>query len=96
MTELQRLHERAAPALLAAQARADEVVLPSGPDLQPQDLADFVDLLHRQTLSASERFGSISPQLRRLLSKESYELVRGHIENLQFSDAAKALEAAQR
>jgi CheY-like chemotaxis protein len=91
-TQLQRLRERAAPALLAAQAQADAVALTGGPDLEPQDLADFIDLLRQQSLSATDRFSSLSPQLRRLLSKDSYELVRGHIENLQFSDAAKALE----
>jgi len=94
-TQLQRLRECASPALLAAQARADAVVLPIGPALEPQDLADFVALLRQQSLSATDRFSSLSPQLRRLLSKDSFELVRGHIENLQFSDAAKALEAGQ-
>ena len=43
-----------------------------------------------------DRFGSISPQLRRLMSKESYELVRDHIDKLQFGDAATTLEASQR
>lgn len=52
-------------------------------------------MLRQQSLSAMDRFGSISPQLRRVLSEDSNEVVRGHIENLQFSDAAKALEASQ-
>jgi len=41
-----------------------------------------------------DHFGSMSPQLRRVLSKDSYELVRDHIENLQFDDAVKVLEAS--
>jgi hypothetical protein len=42
-----------------------------------------------------DRFASLSPQLRRALSADSYELVRGHIENLRFSDAATELEVGQ-
>jgi HPt (histidine-containing phosphotransfer) domain-containing protein len=95
--KLQRLRECAAPALVvAAPAQAEDLSTPtSGDGLEPQVLADFVDLLRQQSLSAMDRFGSISPQLRRVLSEDSYELVRGHIENLQFSDAARALEASQ-
>jgi len=95
--KLQRLRDCAVPALvLAAPAQAEDPSAPTGADgLESQALADFVDLLREQRLSAVDRFGSISPQLRRVLSKDSYELVRGHIENLQFSDAARALEACQ-
>jgi hypothetical protein len=82
--------------VVAARAQAEDSSTPSSGDgLEPQVLADFVDLLRQQSLSAMDRFGSISPQLRRVLSEDSYELVRGHIENLQFSDAARALEASQ-
>ena len=69
---------------------------PSDGELEPQVLADLVDLLRQQSLSAMDRFSAISPQLRRLLGKGSYELVRDHMDNLQFSDAADALEASQR
>jgi CheY-like chemotaxis protein len=93
---LQRLRQSAEPALMAAQAPSEEVALPSDDELEPQVVADLVDLLRQQSLSAMDRFSSISPQLRRLLSKGSYELVRDHMDNLQFSDAAKALEASQR
>lgn len=40
-----------------------------------------------------DRFGALSRPLRSHLGKESYELVRNHIDNLNFSDAANALEA---
>ena len=94
---LQRLQHCAAPVLMAAaRARAEDAALPSGGELKPQELSDFVDLLRQQSLSAMDRFSSISPQLRRLLNKDSYERVRDHIDNLQFSDAAEALEASQR
>jgi glycosylphosphatidylinositol transamidase (GPIT) subunit GPI8 len=56
--------------------------------------ADLIDLLRQQSLSATDHFTSISSQLRRHLSKDSYALVRDHIDNLQFRDAANALEAS--
>jgi CheY-like chemotaxis protein/two-component sensor histidine kinase len=93
--QLQQLHQQAAPTFMAGRAQAEEAVLPGGGELEPQALADFIALLRGQSLSAMDRFTSISPQLRRSLSKGSYELVRDHIENLQFSDAAEALEASQ-
>jgi hypothetical protein len=37
----------------------------------------------------------LSPQLHRLLSKRSYEMLRGHIDNLRFDDAANELETHQ-
>jgi PAS domain S-box-containing protein len=92
--QLRRLRQSAAPAFIVVPF--EEEALPRGAELKPQDLADFVDLLRQQSLSAIDRFGSISPQLRRLMSKESYELVRDHIDKLQFGDAATTLEASQR
>jgi CheY-like chemotaxis protein len=94
--QLRRLQLAAAPALRSVQAAVEDEVLPVGDELKPHDLADLINLLREQSLAAVDRFGSISPQLRRLLSKDSYELVRDHIGNLQFSDAASTLEANQR
>jgi hypothetical protein len=92
---LQRLRQSAAPALVAARAEPEEAPPAGGGDLEPQVLTDFVDLLRQQSLSAVDRFSSLSPQLRRFLSKSSYELVRDHMDKL-FGDAAEALEASQR
>jgi PAS domain S-box-containing protein len=91
-TILQRLQQSAAPALMAAQTQ-EAATLSNRAELEPQDLVDLVELLRQQSLSAIDYFSSISPQLRGLLSEESYELVRNHIDNLQFTDAANALEA---
>jgi PAS domain S-box-containing protein len=91
---LQRLRASAAPAL-ADLAQTQEESPFTGAKIEPQALADFIDLLRQQSLSAMDRFGSISRQLESLLGKESYELVRSQIDNLQFSDAADALEEAQ-
>jgi PAS domain S-box-containing protein len=68
-----------------------EAALPVAGELDPQDMADFVALLRRQSLSAVERFSTLSPQLVRLLGRDSYELVRACVNNLQFSEAAREL-----
>ena len=95
-TKLQRLRELAAPALLVvAPAQIEDDSLAAGDALDPQALADLVNLLRRQSMSAIERFSGLSPQLQRLLSKNSFERVRELIDNLQFSDAANALEEGQ-
>jgi HPt (histidine-containing phosphotransfer) domain-containing protein len=93
--QLRRLRQSAAPTLMA-RAQAEKTARPSGGDLEPRALAELVDLLRQQSLSAMQRFTSISPQLRGVLGKDSYELVRAHIDNLRFSDAANALEASRR
>ena len=43
-----------------------------------------------------DRFAVLSPQLRRHLGTASYDVVRDHMDNLQFSNAADQLEASQR
>jgi HPt (histidine-containing phosphotransfer) domain-containing protein len=90
---LQRLRESAAPALAADPAETEEEAPYVGARIEPQVLADFIDLLRQQSLSAMDRFGALSRPLRSHLGKESYELVRNHIDNLNFSEAANALEA---
>ena len=81
---------------MAERGQAEETVLPSCGELEPTVLPDLINLLRQQSLSAMDRFSSVSPQLRRLLSKGAYDLVDDHIRNLQFSEAANALEASQR
>jgi hypothetical protein len=78
-----------------ARAVAEEQALSSCGVLDPQDLTELLSLLRAQNLSALNRFSLISPQLRLLLRASTYELVRKHVENLQFRDAADALEAEQ-
>jgi hypothetical protein len=81
---------------LVALATAEEPCTPPGGDgLEPKVLADFVDLLRQQSMSAMERFSCLSQQLQRRLSRGSFELVRDHIDNLRFSDAADVLEGSQ-
>ncbi len=100
-TQLQKLRQSATPTIDAARLRAEEAAqveeatLPSDGELDPKALFDLVELLRQQSLSALDRFRSVSPQLRRLLGKASYDLVRDQVDNLQFSSAAKALEESQ-
>jgi PAS domain S-box-containing protein len=66
--------------------------LPSDVSLQPQHLVDLIQSLRQQSLSALYRFHAISPQLRPHLGKEPFDVIRDHVENLRFMEAAKALE----
>ena len=92
---LQRLRRSAAPTLAAGSAETEEEALLLNATIEPQAVTDLIDLLRRQSLSAIDRFSSLSRQLQCLLGKESYELVRNQIDNLDFSDAANALEETQ-
>lgn len=94
VTRLRRLRHDATPAFAAVRAPAEEAAPAAEADFDPQSVADLVDLLRQQSLAAVERFGVLSLQLQRLLSKRSYELLRGHMDNLRFSEAARELEAA--
>ena len=89
---LQRRQRSAAATLAANPAKSEEEAPLVGATIEPQALADLIDLLRQQSLSAMDRFSSLSRPLQCVLGKESYELVRSHIDNLQFSDAANALE----
>jgi PAS domain S-box-containing protein len=92
--QLQRLKSSAESAFRAASVQIGRAPLSAPVALEPQALADLVVLLRQQSLSAIARFTLHSPELRRLLSATSYALVRDDIDNLQFADAADALEAA--
>jgi HPt (histidine-containing phosphotransfer) domain-containing protein len=60
---------------------------------EPQSFAELITLLRLQSLAAMDCFSTVSPQLQRLLGKELFELIGGHIDDLRFGDAADALEA---
>jgi hypothetical protein len=89
---MQQLRHSAAPFLDAMRARAEQAPVASDHDVDPQMIVELIDLLHQQCLSAVDRFMACSPQLLRRLGKESYERMRDQVDNLQFGDAAKALE----
>jgi CheY-like chemotaxis protein len=54
-------------------------------------LSELIDLLHQQSITAIERFHALAPQLLAELGADAFGGVRGHIENLRFSEAADVL-----
>lgn len=91
VTRLNTLKENATLVFNATHIQRVHPQLSSDGELDPQDLTDLIDLLHRQSLSAMDRFGSISPQLRSFLGNDAYERVSDHIDNLRFHQAADVL-----
>ncbi len=66
--------------------------LPNDGELDPHDLADLIQLLRRQNLSAMARFKFLAPQIRSMLGTHAYSGVRDHIDSLRFEQAARLLE----
>jgi len=90
---LQALAQSAAPAFAAAMAAdAAEAVVSSAGEADPQVVVELVKLLRQKDLSSLDYFGTVSPQLRRLLGQHSYAALRHQVENLQFTNAANALD----
>jgi hypothetical protein len=74
-------------------ARADAAaLLPSEAPLEPRALAELIDLLRRQSLSALDFFGKMAPQMRRFLGKDTYSQVSEHVDNLRFTEAFSVIE----
>jgi len=90
------LRANAAPVLDAA--TLDEPA-PAAPPLPAEGaltapvLAVLVDLLQRQSTAAIDRFKALAPAIRRLLDDEAYGAVRHHMDDMQFTDAARLLAA---
>jgi PAS domain S-box-containing protein len=100
--QLRRLRVSAAPIFEAARLQAElaeqaEQAAPPGEVLlEPQRLQELVHELRQQNLSALQHFGDLEPQLRRHMGKDTFGVVREHMDNLRFLDAAKVLEESQR
>ena len=84
------------PALLAGQAQADAVTLQIGLALEPHDLANFVDLLRQQTPVCNQSFQFALAAAPAPLGPGFVRARARPHRNVQFSDAAEALEAGQR
>ncbi|MDB5707253.1 MAG: signal transduction histidine kinase [Sphingomonas bacterium] len=92
--QLRRLNQAASPLFEAARSRAETAALSSDGESRRQGAIAFIDLLDQRKMSAVGRFAHLAPQLRRLLDKETFERARGHMDKLQFADAASALRSA--
>jgi len=88
--ELQRVRQSAEPVCLAARAEAEEAATSSA-ELEPHAIVELETLLRQQSLGAIERFSALSPQLRRILGSVRYNRMRGHVDDLEFDDAANEL-----
>jgi len=91
--QLHRLQQSAASMLEAAAA---QVVADDGDVRAPLDraqLAALRALLRQLDLAALPRFAALSPQLRRMLGNDAYAILHQQIDDLQFADAARTLEA---
>jgi PAS domain S-box-containing protein len=91
-SQLQRLRLSASP-ILAARLVVDEVAGKPAAELGAQQLTELIALLRQQSLSATDRFTAIAPQLLGLLGVDAFRLLRGHVDNLRFGDATETLEA---
>ncbi len=94
-SELRRLRQSAEPAFHARQAPVEEAMVQGGDPLEMDALAELVDLLRQQRLSAMDRFKALSPQLCGYLGQGDYKRVQEHLDGLRFGDAADMLEAAR-
>ena len=52
-----------------------------------------VRMLNQSDFSALERFAALSPQLRLVLDNDTYAMLRRQIDNIEFGDVARTLEA---
>jgi PAS domain S-box-containing protein len=91
--KLQRLRDAATPTLRVAEPAGEQS--PGSGELDPRAVIELVELLRNQSLSALDRFGSLSAPLRRQLGHAQFEVVRQHIDDLQFGDAVEALASLQ-
>jgi len=64
-------------------------------NLRSEDLTELLALLRGFNLDATARFAALANQLRHRLGKDSFALVREHVESLQFDDAARLLDELQ-
>jgi PAS domain S-box-containing protein len=92
-TRLQALARSAAPVLAAMAADAAEVDAPENGEIDPGVVARLMELLRGKDLASLDYFSAVAPQLRQLLGKQSFLNVQRHVDNLQFKEAARALEA---
>jgi HPt (histidine-containing phosphotransfer) domain-containing protein len=86
--ELQRVRLSAEHVFIAAPT---EAASSASVELEPHLIVELDALLRQQSLAALDRFSVISPQLRQYMGSVSYGVMRRHIDNLEFDDAANEL-----
>jgi HPt (histidine-containing phosphotransfer) domain-containing protein len=94
--ELQRLRSSAERVFIAAPIEAKDTASSAGVELDPHLIVELDALLRQQSLTALDRFSVIAPQLRQYMGSVSYGVMRRHIDNLEFDDAANELMKSAR
>jgi PAS domain S-box-containing protein len=91
--ELVRLGQSAEPVLRTAKRRLREADTAVGAEdtLTPQVVAELIEALRQQSLSALYRFDAFSSQFRSLLGEKKFEIVRDQLDDLKFMAAAETL-----
>ncbi len=92
--ELAGLRAAARPVLQVDRDEEPEEALAG--DLDSAALATLLEQLRCFDLAAVNGFKALAPHLRPLLGPSAFSAVRQHIDNLQFAEAASALDALQR
>jgi CheY-like chemotaxis protein len=93
VVELGRLGQSAEPVLRTAKHRLREADTAAGAEdaLTPQVVAELIEALRQQSLSAIYRFDAFSSQFRSLLGEKKFEIVRDQLDDLKFIAAADTL-----
>jgi PAS domain S-box-containing protein len=93
VVELLRLGQSAEPVLRTAKNRLREADTAAGAEdtLTPQVVAELIEALRQQSLSAIYRFDAYSSQFRSLLGEKKFEIVREQLDDLKFIAAAETL-----
>jgi CheY-like chemotaxis protein len=95
--QLQRLRQSAAPIFATARVHAEKAdqdaqdALPRDLALDPRQLAEIIELTRQGSLAVLQRFAAIAPHLRRIVGRESFDILRDNIDNLRFDTAITAL-----
>jgi PAS domain S-box-containing protein len=96
LIERLRHAHRSATAALREPGTRIEAAAPEEPrPLAPGAVARLVELLNEQNLAAVAEFDRLSPALKLWAGAETHGTIDTHIENLRFTEAAVALEAAR-
>jgi len=99
--QLRRLRASAAPIFEAERQQAElaeqaeQAAPPAEGVIEQQRLLDLVHELRQQNLSALQHFGDIESHLRRHIGKPAFDVLREHMDNLRFIEAAQVLEESQ-
>jgi HPt (histidine-containing phosphotransfer) domain-containing protein len=89
--ELRRVRASVERAFIAARAEVSDGTSGVGIELGPHLLVELDALLRQQNPTALDRFRDIGPQLKNCMGSVRYGVMCGHLDRLEFEDAANEL-----